>query len=99
MNNNRKHSMVIGNKVFTGMTAREVDKLKKIMQPHTSESNSHTISLEDYIKTFNPSVRRWVSKKGTQMITVEILHDIIERQEDEMSFPEDGAYRNSFCLK
>lgn len=99
MNNKRKHSLIIGNKVFTGMTAREVDKLKKIMQPHTGESNSRTISLEDYIKTFNPSVRRWISKKGTRMITVEILHNIIERQEDEMSFPEDGAYRNSFCLK
>lgn len=100
MKNNRNHSMVVGNKVLTGMTASEVKKLSAIMNVSDSVDSAYNfISVDDYIAAYSPKTREWTSKAGTKMIAVEILHDIIDREEDEMSFPVDCMFRNSFSLK
>lgn len=100
MKNNRNHSMVVGNKVLTGMTAAEVKKLSAIMGASAHvDFVCNSISVEDYIAAYSPKTREWTSKSGTKMISVEILHDIVDREEDEMSFPVDCMFRNSFTLK
>lgn len=96
----RNHALIVGDKVFTGMTANEVRKLSAIMAPGSDKDfESKFISVADYIERYHPAVREWTSKKGTEMVTVQILHEIIDRPEDEMSFPKDGIHRNSFTLK
>ena len=99
MKNIRSHSMVVGNMLLTNMTAGEVKKLQAIMNPAESVNKINTIGIQEYIEQYKPNVREWISKKGTEMVTVEILHDVVERNEDEMTFPKDGMYRNSLILK
>lgn len=99
MKNSRNRSMVIGNKVFTNMTAVEVKKLQNIMCPPESGIKVATIGIQEYIDQYKPRVREWTSKKGTSMITVEILHDVIDHKENEMSLPKDGMHRNNLFLK
>ena len=76
MATNRNHAYRVGNKLLTGMTAAEVKKLDKILNPVQTEQKS-SITLREYIDRFNPNVRRWVSKAGNPMVEIEILHDKI----------------------
>lgn len=99
MKNIRNHGMIIGNKVFNNMTSGEVKALSAIMNPGDSGISLKTIGVEEYIAQYNPRIREWTSKKGTPMVTVEILHDVVDRIEDEMSFPKDCMFRNCFYLK
>lgn len=75
--NNRNKSYRVGDIILTNMTAAEVKKLDKIMNPVVSESKP-TITLREYIARFNPAVRRWISKAGNPMVEIEILHDRID---------------------
>lgn len=76
MNNNRNKSYRVGNTLLTGMTAAEVEKLHRIMNPAPSKLPPIIeITLREYIERFNPSVRRWISKAGNPMVEVEVLHD------------------------
>lgn len=99
MKNIRTHSMIVGNKVLTNMTASEVKKLSAIMNSCDVDSAVNTIGIEEYICKYNPNVREWTSKKGTPMVTVEILHDVVDRSENEMSYPKDCMFRNYLFLK
>ena len=72
----RNKFYVVGNMLITNMTAAEVKKLDKIMNP-PERGNKPIITLREYIDRFNPSVRRWISKAGNAMCEIEVLHDKI----------------------
>jgi hypothetical protein len=97
--NSRNHMMVVGNTLLTNMTSKEAKKLSSIMGQAQWDPDPKIISVTEYIERYNPVVRYWTSKSGTEMIAVQILHDIIDRDEDEMSFPKVGVSRNRFWLK
>lgn len=97
--NPRNHMMVVGNTLLTNMTSKESKQLRSIMAQAQCEPDTRDIGVIEYIERYNPEVRCWTSKSGTEMIAVKILHDIIDRDEDEMSFRKDSVYRNSFRLK
>lgn len=86
--NNRNKSYLVGNMLLGNMTASEVKKLDRIMNPHESEKRV-SITLRDYIERFNPVVRRWTSKSGNAMVDVEILSDKIETHMSKISQQED----------
>lgn len=86
--NNRNHGLVIGNMVLTNMTAAEVEKLSRIMAPAEREDDGiRYISLTEYIEKCGPEVVRWISKKGTEMVRVQIMHDVIDEREDWIEQP------------
>ena len=73
--NRRKHSYRVGNMILNGLTASEVKKLHKIMNP-VYVPTPHIITIDEYIEHFKPRMRFWTSKHGAPMIDVEIDHDV-----------------------
>jgi hypothetical protein len=100
MKNNRSQFYRVGNMVLTNMTAREVQKLDRIMNPVVNTETSSSITLAEYIEKYNPAVRRWVSKKGTEMVAAAVLHDVIDEPFcDEIEQPALYADRKVLRLK
>lgn len=86
--NRRKHGLIIGKKVFLNMTAAEVKKLSRIMSRDAREDDCNRyISLTEYVEKYEPETVRWISAKGTEMIRVKILHDVLDEREDWVEQP------------
>lgn len=98
--NKRNRGLIIGNMVLTNMTAAEVEKLSRIMAPAPRDDYGFRyISLTEYIEKCGPEVVRWISKKGTEMVRVKILHDVIDEREDWIEQPAFHADKKLLLLQ
>ena len=87
-----------GNMILTNMTSTEVKKLDKIMNPVLRPVRP-SISLSEYIEKYNPNVKRWTSKNGTDMVAAEVLHNVLDESADTIEQPEHYADRKMLYLK
>lgn len=96
--NKRNKAYRCGNMILTNMTSAEVEKIDRIMNPVVRPARP-AISLAEYIAKYNPAVKRWTSKNGTDMVAAEVMHNVLDETADTIEQPASYADRKMLFLK
>lgn len=82
----RKHIYIVNRTILTGLTAREVKRLDRVLCP--PGLHCQTITPSAYIAQYSPQVTERTAKSGRKMYSLEVLHNVISDHRDWIEFPD-----------